>query len=373
MRIISKYVLKEFISFLMFSILAFIAIFVLVDIVEHLDNLIDDNVGAKIILLYYIFFLPYIVVLTLPVAMLITTMFSLGRLVSDNEITALKASGVSLYRILFPLYIFSLFAGIFIMFFAEFVVPRTEALRKDIEDQGRNFRFSISRNREMDRGQVFLPNGDGSIIYAGSYDSRQKKASGVFIVKPYEYEAKNDSLKNISLGINQRIDADYMTYNNGLWTLYKVEKRLFNYNGEKFEKINSLKGDFITVKPADFAHLDIKPEEMNYFELRNYINSIKKKGGDISEWLVDLYMKISFPFVTFIIVFFGAPMVAGSTKRGKTASFGIALVISFVFYTIINAFQILGRGGTLNPVVAAWAPNCIFFAIGLFMHVRARK
>ena len=100
---------------------------------------------------------------------------------------------------------------------------------------------------------------------------------------------------------------------------------------------------------------------MNYLELREYISAIKAKGGNASEWLVDLYLKISFPFVSFVIVFFGAPMVAGSSKRGKAASFGLALGICFIYYVLINATQVLGRNGTLHPLIAAWFPNGLFF------------
>ena len=84
-------------------------------------------------------------------------------------------------------------------------------------------------------------------------------------------------------------------------------------------------------------------------------------------------MKISFPFVTFVIVFFGAPMVAGSMRKGKAASFGIALVISFLFYTLVNTFQILGRNGSIEPMMAAWAPNALFLLVGIIMHINASK
>jgi lipopolysaccharide export system permease protein len=110
---------------------------------------------------------------------------------------------------------------------------------------------------------------------------------------------------------------------------------------------------------------------MNFVQLRSYIAGIKEKGGDASDWLVDLYLKVSFPLVSFVIVFFGAPMVAGSVKRGKAASFGLALMISFVFYTFINAFQVLGRTGIIDPLLAAWVSNALFFSLGIFMHARA--
>jgi len=373
MRILHKYLLREYFSFLIYCILAFLVIFILIDVVEKLDTLIDNKVGFNIIILYYAFSLPYIIVLTIPVAMLLTTMFSLGRLVGDNEITAIKASGISLYKILIPLYTFAFFVGIIVMVFTEYVVPQTNRYREDIEKQGRNFRLTFSRNREMDRAHIFLPNSDGSIIYARNYNSERKIADEVFIVKPF-YNVSEDSVNNKEYpGIKKRIDAERMFYSNGVWNLENVEERTFTRDGETVKSYQFLPATFISVVPSDFARIEIKPEEMNYFNLRNYIKTIRAKGGDASEWLVDLYLKISFPFVSFVIVFFGAPMVAGSTKRGKAASFGIALVICFIYYTLINACQILGRNGSLQPIVAAWFPNGLFFTVGLFMHFRAKK
>ena len=374
MRILTKYILKEFFSFLIYCILAFVSIFILVDIVENLDKLIDENIRINLIILYYAFFLPYIIVLTIPVAMLLTTMFSLGRLVGDNEITAMKASGISFYRILIPLYVLSLFMGIIVMVFTEYVVPQTNRYREDIETQGNNFRLTLTRSREMNQSHIFLANSDGNFIYARNYDTSKKMAQGVFIIEPYDYNSENRVSDNTRyLGIKKRIDAEFMIFSDGRWNFVNVEERTFTSDGEILESYRTLPAPFITVEPSDFARIDIKPEEMNYFKLQNYIKTIKEKGGDASEWVVDLYLKISFPFVSFIIVFFGAPLIAGSIKRGKAASFGIALIICFIYYSLINACQILGRNGTLRPFAAAWLPNGLFFFVGLIMHFKANK
>ncbi len=374
MRILTKYILKEFFSFFIYNILAFVAIFILVDIVENLDKLIDNNISINLIILYYTFYLPYIFVLTVPVAMLLTTMFSLGRLVGDNEITIMKASGISLYRILIPLYVFSLLVGVILMIFTEYVVPQTNRYREDIETQGNNFRLTLSINREMDQSHIFLANGDDNIIYARDYNSKNKIAHGIFIIEPYNYRLENISNGNAEYhGIKKRIDAEYMTFSNGMWNLVNVEVRTFTSDGEILENYTTFPAPFIKVEPPDFARIDIKPEEMNYFKLRDYIQTIRKKGGDASEWLVDLFLKISFPLVSFIIVFFGAPMVAGTTQSGKAASFGISLIICFIYYSLINICQILGRNGTLQPYIAAWFPNGLFFLVGLIMHFKANK
>jgi len=302
--------------------------------------------------------------------MLLATMFSLGRLSGDNEITAMKASGISLYRILMPIYIFSLCMGFVVMTFTEYVVPRANLYRDDILSQGNEFKFTFSRNREMDRNRIFLSNGDGKIIYAHSYITRNKTAQRVFIIEPLNRSKK--------IGIKSRIDARYMTFSNGMWELQSVGTdsvvvRTFTKEGEVHKHFKTLPAPFIVRKPSDFARIDIEPEEMDYFQLRNYINEVKAKGEDASEWLVDLFLKISFPFVSFVIVFFGAPIAVGSVQRGKTASFGIALMISFLYYSLINTCHVLGRNGAIHPFVAAWFPNGFFLVIGLFILVYSKK
>ncbi|MFC1485946.1 LptF/LptG family permease, partial [Candidatus Latescibacterota bacterium] len=293
MRIITRYVLEEFWTFLMFSVLAFIAIFVLVDAVEVLDTFIDERIGAHLIVLYYFFYLPYIIVLTIPVAMLLTTMFSLGRLVSDNEIIAMKSSGVSLYRILLPLYVFSLVVGMVVMLFTEYVVPNTNRYRQDIETQGNEFRFTLLRERELDQAYVFVANGDSSVIYARDYSSRKRLAAEVFYVEPYTFTEENAENQTVSyLGVRRRIDAEYMYYEDGQWVMVNAVERRFTGDGEDMTRYEILPAPFIIVEPPGFARIDIRPEEMNYFQLRDYISSIQSKGGDAHELIVDLYLKM---------------------------------------------------------------------------------
>ncbi len=381
MRILSRYILAEFISFLAYTLFAFAAVFVLVDLVDYMDKFIDGKVAIRIVGLYYLTYLPYIITLVLPVAMLLATMFSLGRLVGDNEITAMKASGISLYRILMPLYGFSLFMGLLSMLFAEVVVPKTELQRQEIKEyvdarRGGNrhavLSISLFRNRERDRENVFVTNGDGRIIYAKTYWARDKTAEYVSILSPVAERKGEGGVFGIAR-IAARIDADSMVYAGNGWVLRNAVERVFSDSGEVRTVYPVLSAAFINRKPIDFAHLDLKPESMNFIQLRDFIQGINAKGGDASDWLVDLHLKISFPFISFVIVFFGAPMVAGSLKRSKAASFGLALVISFVFYAFINAFQILGRTGTVDPLLAAWISNAIFFSVGIVMHLRASK
>lgn len=381
MRILTKYLLKEFLSFLGYSLLAFAVIFILIDSVEMMDRFIDSDAGFRLVFFYYLFYLPFILVLTLPMSMLLATTFSLGRLVGDNEITAMKAAGISLYRIFLPLYVFALFISLAGMVIAETVVPWANIQHQDIGDiikarrmgnKTFTYHLSFSKTHELDRDDVFLMNRDGRIIHTATYHAQTKTARNVFIIKTVESAMNLDGEATYKL-IASRINADSLVYSQGSWTLYQAVERTFTDDGVIMAQYFSLPAPFITRKPSDFAQIDLKPESMDYFQLRNFIKGVKEKGGNASQWLIDLYLKIAFPFVSFVIVFFGAPLAAGSVKRGKTAAFGIALIISFIFYTSINILQVLGRTGAMNPIIAAWMSNIVFFSIGLLLLIKASK
>ena len=103
MKILEKYLIKQFLATQLFALIAFAAIFIIIDIIGFLDKFIDHSVSFSMLIQYYIFYLPYIIILTLPVATLLASLFSVGQLSRYNEITAMRASGLSIYRILSPL------------------------------------------------------------------------------------------------------------------------------------------------------------------------------------------------------------------------------------------------------------------------------
>lgn len=125
MQILDRYLIRQFLYALLFSLIAFWVIFLVVDLVEHLDNFIDRHATFFTIIKYYFYYTPYIIVLSLPVAMLLSTLFSLGQLAKHNELLAMKSAGISLYRILFPLFILAFSISLVTIIFGGLVVPLT--------------------------------------------------------------------------------------------------------------------------------------------------------------------------------------------------------------------------------------------------------
>lgn len=142
---------------------------------------------------------------------------------------------------------------------------------------------------------------------------------------------------------------------------------------EKYETFDRLLRLDLKIKPEAFAQRQKKPEEMGYFELSDYVKTKKRSGQDVAKETMDLYLKISFPIVNFIIVLFGAPIAANPKRSGVAIGFAISLFISFVYYTLIRMGQSFGYSEKLSPLLAAWGANILFFILGVVLLIKAKK
>jgi lipopolysaccharide export system permease protein len=128
----------------------------------------------------------------------------------------------------------------------------------------------------------------------------------------------------------------------------------------------------VDVTPQDFIKSAKKPLSMNYFELRDYISRLKKIGEKVSRELVQLHLKISFPFANLIILLFCVPLVTASSRsRGRGLIFGLGLLVCFLYLSALRICQSLGYNEILSPLAAAWLPNLVFLIIGIFFVIKA--
>ncbi len=358
--ILDRYITWKFLSILFFTILAFIIIFVIVDLIENLDKFLSHDASLGNVTLYYIFYIPYIIILTLPVSMLLSSLFSLGSMAQYNEIIAIKTSGVSTYRILLPILILAFLISILSGLAGETVVPISNQARLDI------FRYQIkkeTREIKTSRNQLAIQDGKNRQIYMQFYETAKQRAYKVNIIWTNENK------------ITRRIDARYMQWEpqKSIWMLIDITERKFTSSGQVVTRLDSLAYAQSQITPDDLIDLEKKPEEMNYAELNRFVDKQLSLGADARQWLVDLYMKISYPFANFIIVMFGAPLAAKKRRSGPALGFALALLISFVYFLFLRTGQVLGHKGNITPWLAAWIGNIVFGVGAILIMWRARK
>ena len=358
MKILDRYISRRFLSILLFALIAFIAIFVIVDLVERLDAFIDRRVPKTVIIQFYIYYMPYIIVLTLPIAMLLASLFSIGNLARQNEIVAMKSSGISLYRILAPIFIIAFAISWGALAFGEKVVPEASARRAQIIDEYLEKHRAAWRKRIKD---IYMTDSLGRKISMKYYDAARDVGYTVSI-----RTLAGDSLLH-------RIDARKMTWEDSVWVLHNGSERTFPENPQKTRLfVRKVLADE-NLRPQDFRKILKQPEEMSFKELKAFIEEVKKNGGRPERWLVDLYLKIAVPFANFIIVLFGAPLSSPKRRSGTATGFGISLAICFIYFGIVKFTQTLGHNGHLPPMLAAWLANIIFAVAGVVVLIKAPK
>jgi lipopolysaccharide export system permease protein len=359
LKVIDRYLLGEFSKILVLALLGATLLSILVDLIEKIDTYIDKEAALADVLLYYSYHIPYTTVLTFPAAMLMASIFTIGQCNRWNELVALKASGISLYRILAPLLILSFTISILVLIAGEMILPVTNERKRNVYDH------QILRKAERRaRTTSIRYQGKQGILYSiQNFHPAEGRMDDVTLVK-----------KDVSGKLVYRIDAKRGEWKGDHWILQDGYLRRFT-SGENETTIRfvSLTSRELEERPDDFSQRPRKPEDMGFFELNRYIDRQKRGGGATLEDEVYLRLKLAFPFANLIIVLFGAPLATISKRGGAAANFGISLIIFILFWGCIHISRALGESGTLSPLLSAWIANIIFGMSGLAILIRVRK
>jgi lipopolysaccharide export system permease protein len=354
MKIFDLYIVKQFILTAIFAMVAIILIFVVVDMMETLDDFIDGHADVLLVAKYYFYFMPEIVKLMIPVAMLLSALFTTGRFSATNEMTAMKASGLSLYRYIAPLLIISFIVSLFAIYFNGWVVPYTNKQKYSLARVYLHKYLSY-----VSKSNIFIQDSETRIISIGNFDDGTKTASNVTV---------EDFLNTDLTVVQARYQAKQMVWDaiNKSWSLMNGNFRRFNGDKEYLESFTILNIGRLNFSPGDIEKKQQRPDEMNYYDLKNFIEHQKSAGYDAARWEVDFYSKISFPFASFIVVLFGVPFSSIKRRSGVGVEFGIAVGVSFLYMIFLKVSQAFGYNGELNPLFTAWLANIIFLLAGLY-------
>jgi lipopolysaccharide export system permease protein len=357
-KLIDRYVLREFVGYLTLSLLGFIVIFVVVDVFEKMDVFLDHGATMDLVARFYAFRAPEVAVQVMPVALLLATFLALGQFNKFGELTAMRTTGLSLVRILTPVFAIAGGAAILSLVLGEFVVPPANREREEIYDgQIRGVRREIASERP---DLTYVGNG-GHVYYMRLYVVREQRMLEVAL-QSFEDGA-----------LVRRIDAAEATWDGTQWVFRSGVERTFVDEHEVAHAFERLVVEDLEERPEDFAKETRRPTEMNYFELRRFVSRQRSSGVRVAPYLVDLHVKLAFPLVNLIVVVIGASLASQLRLRSAALSFGLAIAIAFVYYAFLRTGQALGHSGALPPYVAAWMGDVVFTVIGTIMLRRAQR
>jgi lipopolysaccharide export system permease protein len=359
MKIIDKYLIRQFLQTVFFSLLAFILIFLVIDAMENLDDFIDQNVPWINILHYYVVFTPEIIKLIIPVAVLFGALFTAGKASTLSELTAMRASGVSLYRFMAPFVVTALIISMISLYFGGYIVPMANKTKIYIEQT------YLKKGLTFTGNNIYFQDNLTRIVSIQYFDSNLNWANRVSIQDFNEANLTE---------MTSRIDAQKLEYDSlsSLWIARNGVKRSFTDNSESAEYFDSLKLPNLNFKPMDLSKKQEKPVEMNLSELSDLIDSQKRAGTNPTVAQIEYHSRFAFAMTSVIIVLFGLPISANKRKSGLAVQVGINILIAFIYLVFMKISQAFGKNGALDPVLTAWFANILFVA-GTFITLPRMK
>jgi LPS export ABC transporter permease LptG len=357
-NILDRYILREFTKVLLLVLVSVVALFVIVEYTEISKDVRENGVAASTLLRYFRFQIFTVLNWTLPISVLVATLVTFGILSKNNEVTAIKSGGVSLYRIAAPIIFVAAIISLLAYFILDFVLPyanqRVYQLKRRIEGKTAVTSSSQQKLWYLGKGRY--------IINFLAYDANAKRLTQVQV---FEFHPSDFRL-------TRRVYATSATWNGQAWAFDNGWMRSFADDGEStFTPITRPIALFYPETPEDFATEVTPPDQMTYAELRRYIGTLRESGYAADELAVKLYGKTSWPVISIVMALIAMPFAFKIGRRGALYGIGLALVIGIIYWMVYAIFTKFGEVGNLPPLLSAWSANILFAlaAVYMFLHV----
>jgi lipopolysaccharide export system permease protein len=362
MKILTKYIVKQFLLHLTLAIVAFVLLFLVVDIFENIGTLIENPVSFDIIVVYFLTKIPYVLSLTLPMAVMMATLISIGLMGRNLELIAMMSSGISHVFIIRPALIIAAGLSIISYFGNEYVVPQSNSYNEYITNV-KIKKKNVGPGAEFRLDKIWVRNGN-TIYFIDRFMPQDNTIEGITI---YTFDDR--------FQLKERIIAAKAVWKSGRWVFYNVIENDFTGTGSFATTKYPIRYFSIKETPNDFKIVFEKgTEKMSYRELSNYIGSLDKNGYDTTRYRVDLQGKLSYPLACLILALVATPFALMVGRRGGLAmGVVIAFVISYLYWVIYSLCVALGHGGTIPPLVAAWTANVLFAIAGGYLLIAIRS
>ncbi len=357
-KILDRYIVKKFLGTFFFALGLIIAIAIVFDISEKIDDFIERQAPMKAIVFdYYLNFIPYFGNLFSPLFVFIAVIFFTSRLANNTEIVAILASGISFRRLLVPYMFAAGVLAIISLALNTYVIPHSNATRLAFEARYIKNPF-VYRNKNVHR-QI----SPGKFIYFESFNNIDK------IGYQFSYE-KFDQGKLTYKLLAERI----------LWDSLKNKWTAENYfireiDGEKEKMRSGFRMDTtFGFYPAEFSRRVDYIETMDATRLNAFIDQERIRGSEeLPFYLVEKYKRTSYPFATFILTIIGVSLSSRKVRGGIGVQIGIGLLLSFTYIMFMQVSTTFATNGSVSPVVSVWIPNVIYSFIAIYLLKKAME
>jgi lipopolysaccharide export system permease protein len=410
-KTINKYILSELTGPCLLGLLIFTFVLLMDRVLDLIELVINKGVSFKVVLELLVYIMPSFLVLTIPMAVLVATLTAFGRLSTDSEITAMKASGISLYSLFVPVEFFAIVACVVTFFLYAQALPWGNY----------NFRvtlYELARTKASIglKAQVFNMTFPGLVIYIDEISDLDNSFKGVMIsdsrdqTNPQTIFARAGKLitdqkalrvilrlydgashpKSFNLATSLKYQVVAFPTLDILLSLQKEnEQSNILPHSPRDMKISELYDQYTLLRQQDKTFGQNKPANNS-----EPVTSLPQPSGFGSYWLatkqlvadslwfagrlsgtylVELHKRFSIPLACLVFGLIATPLGIQSRRAGKSGGYAISVVLLLIYYIFITAGENLGCQGRLPVVLAVWTPNVLLGVTGLFLLVRVAR
>ena len=362
MTTLDRYVIRSFLQPYLYCIIGFLSIWLIFDISDNSATILEGHVSLAEVGRFYFSQLPQVLVILLPVALLLALLFCLGKMSRANEIVSMLTAGISVPRVLLPLMVLGLLTTGLVLALNYSLAPHAELSRKIFFD---NINHGGPKQVRIS-GQIFRNRTNNRTWFIAHFQPNSNEFEGVQVIQQDEH----DNIVKNYLATTAKYDPATKVWHFQLMKIVQYDG-VGNITHEELLPTLAIPG--WTETPYRLGSANVRAEFLGVPELREYL----RFNSDFPETLLapfhtQLQYRLALPWTCLVVVFMAAPLGIGFSRRGILAGVAIAIVLVFSMNFLIHLFLALGEGDRISPLVAAWMPNVLFAAVGLYLlHLRA--
>ncbi|MDQ8193090.1 LptF/LptG family permease [Coraliomargarita sp. SDUM461004] len=370
MSLIDRYVLKEWLIGFTLTLGVIVGILILQNMYDSLPDLLDTNASIQQIIFYYSLALPTYLPAILPIALLVSLLFTLGTLHRNNEIIAMRASGASLLRVSRSLWAAGLVLSLLLLYLTASVIPRAVEQSRTFLD---NLEFAADEVDHDAREVGLLYNlgfdnrKDGRLWFMNRFSERAWLGLGVNV---HSRDASGQELSRISAS------EAYFDNTRGHWVFVDGRELLLDpHTGDPLRSLTFKEKKFedFDEDPSLMLALHKEPNELSLNELRRIIDTVTpEENPSVRAYLVRYYSLLAAPFSCLVVVGIAVPFAVAGVRTNPMIGVSKAMGFFAIFYVLISVASIMGERQLIPAILAAWIPNLVMLAMSLRLFARAR-
>jgi lipopolysaccharide export system permease protein len=355
------YILKEILPVFLIGLMTFTIILLMDKILRLIELVVNRGGSLSSILMLFLFISPSFLILTIPVSVLLGTLLTFGRLSSDSEITAFKASGMSLYQLFFPISVFALAAFLLSSFLVFYGLPWGN----------KGFRATLYHLVQSNAGveikeRIFNDAFRGLVVYVDRVPLQGNHLEGILIYDQREKGKSNTIIAKEGFVINNPESQEILLrLSNG--DIHRMEPQAQTFQKVKFDTY-----DLKLELAKTFAAIEknLKDREMSIKDIRQKMEETTSKGGDTISYEIELHKRYAIPFTCIVFALIGVPLGIQPHRSGRSYGLILSILILIAYYVSLTASEVLAVRKVIPAFSAGWIPNLLFSGLGIYLLVK---